>query len=162
MTNAHGAASGRRLRFKVVAAQPGGAAAALGSGKALARAATGIRARGDTAHRDISERISRLEAPDHVLVDALYADAHDIRAIAGTFGFAAVGSAADALCRYLDNSKAEHLSDRRLVDVIVAAMRASFANPADPMTDEIAASCHRAVDCQLARTPPFVHSAAMV
>jgi hypothetical protein len=111
-----------------------------------------IRALSDSACRDISDRMSRLEAPDCVLIEALYAEAHDIRAIAGTFGFAAVGSAADALCRYLDGVEGERLSSRRLVDVIVAAMKGSFASPDDPLAAQIASSCYDAVDAELAKS----------
>jgi len=122
-------------------------AAALARGETLAR--EGIEKLRDEAYEDLATRIARLGWPGSVIAEELYADAHDIRAVAATFGFRAVGAAADALCRYLESLSDDEAVDRPFVDLIVAAMRCSFSKPADPLADEVAASCHKAVDSAL-------------
>jgi chemotaxis protein histidine kinase CheA len=160
MSNVDQIARGRALRFKVASGHAGGISAALMSSDALARATNRVQALGSTALDDIWERICRLETPDRRSIEALFADAHDIRAIAATFGFTGLGSAADSLCRYLDSFDCSELPSRMLVDVIVAAMRASFASPTSPLTEEIAMSCRQAVEATLARRAVRLHRPA--
>ena len=59
----------------------------------------------------------------------LYALAHDMRGLAGTFGHAIVGQFADSLCRYVENSRAEDWNDDTVVTFHVDAIRDALENP---------------------------------
>ncbi|MDZ4380133.1 MAG: hypothetical protein U0942_02195 [Parvibaculum sp.] len=59
----------------------------------------------------------------------LYALAHDMRGLAGTFGHAIVGQFADSLCRYIENLRTEDWDDGTVVTFHVDAIRDALENP---------------------------------
>jgi len=140
----------RALRFRAVAARPGGATSLLTTQAVLEAAAHRIEALGSRALEDISERLARVRCTGRSNRE-VYADAHDIRGIAAIFKFPGVGAAAAILCRLVESFPDAAPADHRLVDLIGAAMQASLANPADPLADRVITACAEAVDAELAR-----------
>lgn len=59
----------------------------------------------------------------------LYALAHDMRGLAGTFGHAIVGQFADSLCRYIENLQTGDWNDGTVVTFHVDAIRDALENP---------------------------------
>lgn len=59
----------------------------------------------------------------------LYALAHDMRGLAGTFGHPVIGQFADSLCRYIENSRTEDWNDGTVVTFHVDAIRDALENP---------------------------------
>lgn len=59
----------------------------------------------------------------------LYALAHDMRGLAGTFGHPVIGQFADSLCRYIEQSQSEDWGDGAVVTFHVDAIRDALENP---------------------------------
>lgn len=59
----------------------------------------------------------------------LYALAHDMRGLAGTFGHPVIGQFADSLCRYIEQSQSEDWGDGTVVTFHVDAIRDALENP---------------------------------
>lgn len=140
----------RLSRFAALA--QGGAESRLLSQDVLAAADAGISALADEALVDIAARVEALCAPE-IRGDAaeLFRLAHDIRGVAGTFGFVGVGSAADALCDYLDPSRGGQGVNVALIDLLTAAIAGALKNPRDQLVDDVAEACRSAVAASLAR-----------
>ncbi|MGB6087334.1 hypothetical protein [Parvibaculum sp.] len=65
--------------------------------------------------------------------DRLYAIAHDVRGLAGTFGFAMTGRFADSLCRYLEQGgHGKH--DSTVIRFHVDAIRDTLESPGTDVT----------------------------
>jgi len=75
----------------------------------------------DAARRDATEK--GLIEP---VKTALFRAAHDIKGQASTFGYPAVGSAADSLCRLIDLSPDANRIPMRLIEQHVDAVRAIY------------------------------------
>ncbi len=59
----------------------------------------------------------------------LYSLAHDMRGLAGTFGFPLVGRFADSLCRYVEHCNEEDWRDGSVLRFHVDAIRDAIDNP---------------------------------
>lgn len=59
----------------------------------------------------------------------LYALAHDMRGLAGTFGHPVIGQFADSLCRYIEQSQSEDWASGTVVTFHVDAIRDALENP---------------------------------
>jgi chemotaxis protein histidine kinase CheA len=94
------------------------------------RAASTLAAQGETMRRAVLEHVARLEkAGQGGDAGALFAEAHEIRGLAGNAGLGATGRIANGLCRYLDAlSHLNAAADSSLValhlDAIARASRA--------------------------------------
>ena len=72
--------------------------------------------------------------------EALFHAAHDIKGEAATFGYPAVASAADSLCRLIEHTPDPNRIPLKLVDQHVDAVRAIFREYARSDAKELAAS----------------------
>ncbi len=72
--------------------------------------------------------------------EALFHAAHDIKGEAATFGYPAVASAADSLCRLIEHTPDSNRIPLKLVDQHVDAVRAIFREYARSDAKELAAS----------------------
>jgi len=61
--------------------------------------------------------------------ERFYTLAHDMRGLAGTFGYAIVGQFADSLCRYVEHSGDGDWNDGTVVNFHVDAIRDALENP---------------------------------
>ncbi len=90
----------------------------------------------------------RLDAARHNLLkdghsaankEALFRAAHDIKGEAATFGYPAVASAANSLCRLIEHTPAESRIPLKLIDQHVDAVRAIYREYARSDAKELAA-----------------------
>ena len=91
----------------------------------------------------------RLDAARHELLkdglsevnkEALFRASHDIKGEAATFGYPAVASAANSLCRLIEHTPAESRIPLKLIDQHVDAVRAIYREYARSDAKELAAS----------------------
>ena len=91
----------------------------------------------------------RLDAARHELLkdglseankEALFRAAHDIKGEAATFGYPAVASAANSLCRLIEHTPADSQIPLKLIDQHVDAVRAIYREYARSDAKELAAS----------------------
>ena len=91
----------------------------------------------------------RLDAARHELLkdglsevnkEALFRASHDIKGEAATFGYPAVVSAANSLCRLIEHTPAESRIPLKLIDQHVDAVRAIYREYARSDAKELAAS----------------------
>lgn len=64
-----------------------------------------------------------LDKPDNDCLDSLYARAHELRGMAGSFGYPELGQLANSLCRYLSARHGQHEVDDRLLHAHINAMQ---------------------------------------
>jgi HPt (histidine-containing phosphotransfer) domain-containing protein len=92
---------------------------------------------------------ARLDAARHELLkdglseankEALFRASHDIKGEAATFGYPAVASAANSLCRLIEHTPAESCIPLKLIDQHVDAVRAIYREYARSDAKELAAS----------------------
>ena len=89
----------------------------------------------DKARRDVvKSRFTKVNK------EALFHAAHDIKGEAATFGYPAVASAADSLCRLIEHTPDPNRIPLKLVDQHVDAVRAIFREYARSDAKELAAS----------------------
>ena len=72
--------------------------------------------------------------------EALFRAAHDIKGEAATFGYPAVASAANSLCRLIEHTPAESSIPLKLIDQHVDAVRAIYREYARSDAKELAAT----------------------
>jgi len=72
--------------------------------------------------------------------EALFRAAHDIKGEAATFGYPAVASAANSLCRLIEHTPAQSRIPLKLIDQHVDAVRAIYREYARSDAKELAAS----------------------
>lgn len=72
--------------------------------------------------------------------EALFRAAHDIKGEAATFGYPAVASAANSLCRLIEHTPAESRIPLKLIDQHVDAVRAIYREYARSDAKELAAT----------------------
>ena len=72
--------------------------------------------------------------------EALFRAAHDIKGEAATFGYPAVASAANSLCRLIEHTPAQSTIPLKLIDQHVDAVRAIYREYARSDAKELAAS----------------------
>lgn len=88
----------------------------------------------DAARRDATQK--GLTEP---VKNALFVAAHDIKGQASTFGFPAVGTAADSLCKLIDLSPDTNRIPMRLIEQHVDAVRAIYREYARSDSQELSA-----------------------
>lgn len=67
-------------------------------------------------------------------IRAIYRDAHELRGICGSFGWAIVGNIANTLCNYIDEAEVRHEGPRKNTLWLYAATLKRFANREHPQT----------------------------
>jgi chemotaxis protein histidine kinase CheA len=87
----------------------------------------------DQARNDLIEDLTRAN------VDALFHAAHDIKGQAATFGYPAVASAADSLCRLIEHTPNISHIPQELIEQHVDAVRAIFREYARSDARQLAA-----------------------
>ncbi len=106
----------------------------------------------------LGERLTEIEtlarAREGGSIAGIYAAAHEIRGLAGTFQMEELGSAANLLCQYLDGASAEHRMDPNLITSITVTARHCMAQaelarkggkPDRELMAELLSECRQAV-----------------
>lgn len=85
--------------------------------------------------------------------DPIFAEAHELRGLAGTAGWQRLGQMANLLCRYLEDTPATFRPDAALLGTItvVAGLAASDTADTDPVIGTLVADAARAVLVQRRR-----------
>jgi chemotaxis protein histidine kinase CheA len=151
MKNRSPATMAREARFRRMAMTNGGVAKALGNPAVLEAAERRLNALQDVVAEDLARRMHLLEQSATQGAQATYAHAHDIRGLAGGFGFHVMGELATLTCNYIDALGHNAPIHREVLDVLVAGMRRALASPQDPMLELIAAGAAKAVSKTLAK-----------
>ena len=90
----------------------------------------------DSARRDAASKTALTTANK----EALFHAAHDIKGEAATFGYPAVASAADSLCRLIEHTPDSSRIPLKLIDQHVDAVRAIYREYARSDAKELAAT----------------------
>lgn len=151
MKNRSPATMAREARFRRMAMTNGGVAKALGNPAVLEAAEKRLSGLQGVAAEDLGRRMQLLEQSLGEGARVTYALAHDIRGVAGGFGFDVMGELATLTCNYIDALGPNTPIHRDVLDILIAGMRSALASPQDPTLQLIAAGAAKAVSKTLAR-----------
>jgi hypothetical protein len=151
MKNRSPATMAREARFRRMAMTDGGVAKAFANPAVLEAAERRLNALQDVAAEDLARRMHLLEQSFTKGAQATYAHAHDIRGLAGGFGFHVMGELATLTCNYIDALGHNKPIHREVIDILIAGMRQALASPQDPTLQLISAGAAKAVSKTLAR-----------
>jgi hypothetical protein len=136
----------REELFASIARSKGGAAGALLDSAVLAKAQSRLEALKPMATADIETGIDRIRrlADEQATPEEIFATAHAIKGLAGTYGFASVGMVAGAIRVYAENPPPGFEPDWSLLQLLTQTMARLFADP-EGAPEALAAMCREAV-----------------
>lgn len=142
----------REELFSSIARSKGGAAGLLLAPSMLAQAQSKLEELKPAATAEIRAAIARirLALDDRAMPDKIFAAAHDIKGLAGAYGFASLGMVAGAVRVYGENRPPGFEPDWALLQLLVQTMARTFEDPA-AAPQVLAATCHEAVIKVMAR-----------
>lgn len=143
----------REELFASLARNKGGAAGMLLAPEVLARAQTKLEALKPMATAEIKAAIGQLRvmAEDRATADKIFAAAHDIKGLAGTYGLASVGMVAGAIRLYGESRPPRFEPDWSLLQLLIQTMARTFEDPSAAPPQVLAAMCREAVAKVMAR-----------
>lgn len=132
------------LRQKV-----GGSAGALVTDDVRRKAHANLQTLSGQAQETLTLRVCEMmqcvvERPQD-LAQQLFRRAHDIRGVSGTFGLAALGEIADAICLYLDDLPSDREANFGLVNNLVRALQLALDPSRSSELARASAECRAAV-----------------
>jgi chemotaxis protein histidine kinase CheA len=137
----------REELFASIARGKGGAASVLLHPTVLAQAQMKLEELKPNAVAEIRAAIGRLRimAEDGASAETIFTTAHDIKGMAGTYGFASVGMVAGAIRVYGENRPPEFKPDWALLQLLIQTMSRTFDDPAAAPPQMLTAMCREAV-----------------
>ena len=142
----------REELFASIARGKGGAAGVLLTPEVLARAQTKLEELKPRATAELRAAIGRIRllAEDREAPDQIFATAHEITGLAGTYGFANVGQVAGAIRVYAESRPPGFEPDWSLLQLLTQAMSRTFEDP-DAAAPQVLAMCREGVAKVMAR-----------
>ena len=146
------AQQGREDLFRRIASGRGGAAAILLDSRLVAEAQLKLEELKPVVVAEMQGAIDRIRtfAAGSASVDRLFAEAHDVRGLAGTYGYAGAGVVAGAIRTYGENRPAGFTPDWPLLQLLAQMLGQTFQHP-DATPGAMAALCCEAVTKVMAR-----------
>jgi hypothetical protein len=142
----------REELFASIARGQGGAAAMLLDPEVLAKAQTKLEALKPAATAEIRRAIDRIRemADGRADPDQIFAMVHDIKGLAGAYGFASVGVVAGAIRVYAESRPPGFQPDWSLIQLLTQTMARAFEDPA-AARPQVLDMCREAVAKVMAR-----------
>lgn len=139
--------------FQSIAGRPGGAAKLLLSERILLEATAGLEDLRPIALGEISSAIAEIRTlADHQdRIKDIFAAAHDVRGLAGSYGLAGVGVVAGAIRTYGENRPVDFSPDWVLIQLLSQMLARAFDHPGEASIETLQINCRQAVTKAMAR-----------
>jgi Hpt domain len=143
----------REELFASIARGKGGAAKLLLDPNVLANAQMKLQELKPMAVAEIQAAIGRIRlmAEDQTTAEKVFTTAHDIKGLAGAYGFASVGMVAGAIRVYGENRPPDFEPDWPLLQLLIQTMARTFEDPTAAPPNVLAAMCREAVSKVMTR-----------
>jgi chemotaxis protein histidine kinase CheA len=137
----------REELFASIARGKGGAAGLLLDPEVLIKAQMKLEELKPMATAEIRSAIGRIRtmADDQAGPDQIFSTAHEIKGLAGTYGFASVGMVAGAIRAYAENRPQGFQPDWALLQLLTHTMARTFDDPDAAPPQVLATMCREAV-----------------
>ncbi len=137
----------RERLFQQIAGQRGGAAGVMLSDRVLREASARLSALRPEALEQIKTAIDRIRtlADSQASAKEIFAQAHDVRGLAGGYGLAGVGVVAGAIRTYGENATEAFVPDWVLLQLLSKMLSRAFDYPSEAPAETLMASCRQAV-----------------
>jgi hypothetical protein len=143
----------RQALFRRIAGSRGGAAGTLLDPAVLAVAEVKLEALKPLAVAELQAGIGRIRAlvGGSEGVDEIFATAHDVRGMAGAYGFAGSGVVAGAIRAYGENRPEGFAADWDLLRLLAQMLARTFEHPQAAPAEALASLCREALVKVMAR-----------
>lgn len=138
--------------FRRIASGRGGATAILLNPRLVAEAQLKLEELKPMVVAEMQGAIERIRdfAASEASVDRIFAEAHDVRGLAGSYGFAGSGVVAGAIRTYGENRPGDFTPDWPLLRLLAQMLGRTFESP-DATPGALASLCREAVTKVMAR-----------
>ena len=133
--------------FQKIAGFRGGAAGLLLSDRVVRAASAELNALRPVVLDEVRVAIARIRAlaGSRAEAEEIFATAHDVRGLAGGYGFAGVGVVAGAIRTYGEHSPDGFAPDWPLLELLSMMLARAFDHPEEATAETLKASCRQAV-----------------
>jgi len=139
--------------FQRIAGRRGGAVGVLLSDRVLQEATAKLDELRPLALAEIRQTIARIRALAEARASAadIFAAAHDVRGLAGAYGFAGVGVVAGAIRTYGENPPEGYEPDWALIQLLSMMLARAFDHPGEASASTLQSGCRLAVTKAMGR-----------